>query len=315
MGLTTGISWAHHTFNPWWGCTFVEGSPACAPEPGKPGAVCYAMKWSERVGYSESGSLFPIWGAHAERRYFGDKHWAEPLAWNRAAEKAGERRRVFCMSMGDWAEGRPDQSEHLARLWPLIKETGWLDWLMLTKRPQLIPALYPAEWQRNPLLNVWMGITTENQRWLDIRWPLLKRVDAAVYWLSMEPLFGNVIVPPDFLALRRRAWVIVGGQSGDNAVPMHPEWARGLRDQCHAAGVPYHFKQWGEFVPDKPTYKKGSEWGVMDIHGEYCSRTSAWNGLTGKDSPTGEVYMYRVGKAAAGHLLDGKEWHQFPEVA
>ena len=75
--------------------------------------------------------------------------------------------------MGDWAEGRPDQREHLARLWGLIPDTPRLDWLLLTKRPQLIRSLYPASFQENPLDDVWIGTTTETQRWLDIRWPFL----------------------------------------------------------------------------------------------------------------------------------------------
>lgn len=263
MGEISEISWTHSTFNPWWGCTFVGGSPACAPAEGEKGAVCYAKTWDKRTGGDH-------WGADAPRRFFGDKHWAEPLKWNRSAEKAGERRRVFIMSMGDWAEGRPDQREHLSRLWTLCDETPTLDKLMLTKRPQLINSLMPE--RLRPRDDMWIGVTAENQYWLDIRWPLLKRVEASIYWLSIEPICGPIILPDDFLALGGRAWVIVGGQSGNNTIPMDPAWARALRDQCIAAGVPFHFKQWGE----------------------HDSR------------------LIQVGKKAAGRLLDGRTWDEFP---
>jgi len=238
MGENSAISWTTHTFNPWWGCTRIEGSPACGPAEGEEGAVCYAEVWSERCGYSDVGSKFPIWGAHEQRRYFGDKHWAEPLKWNKDAEKTGERARVFCMSMGDWAEGRPDQQPHLERLWDLILKTPMLDWLMLTKRPQLITKLCPLHSQR-----IWQGTTTENQYWLNLRWEHLKRVDAEIYWLSVEPMFEELFLPYDFLRLGKRAWVICGGQSGPHARHMNPEWARALLRQCQLHGVRFHMKQ------------------------------------------------------------------------
>jgi protein gp37 len=259
MGEISAISWTHGTFNPWWGCSRIEGSPACGPKPGESGAICYAEVWSNRTGFNtsqidaliasglsreaaiEQATKFPIWGAHEKRRYFGDKHWAEPLKWNRSATADDERRRVFCMSMGDWAEGRPDQAPHLERLWKLWDETPMLDKLMLTKRPQLINKLMPEHMR--PRSDIWQGITAENQHWLKIRWESLKQVDAAIYWLSVEPMFGPLWLPRDFLALGKRAWVICGGQSGANAQKLDVMAARSLRDQCQAAGVRFHFKQ------------------------------------------------------------------------
>lgn len=238
MGANTKISWCTDSFSLWWGCTFVEGSRACAPAEGEPGAICYAKTWAERTGFSKTGSHFPIWGAHEARRYFGDKHWDEPLKWNKEATKTGERRRVFCMSMGDWAEGRPDQEPHLERLWDVVRITPMLDWLMLTKRPQLINKLCPIRYRR-----LWHGTTTEDQNWLDIRWDHLKRVDSEICWLSVEPMFEPLKLPADFLRLGKRGWVICGGQSGNGAVHMNPDWARSLRDQCLDAGVRFHMKQ------------------------------------------------------------------------
>lgn len=238
MGKDSKISWTTHTFNCWWGCTRIQGSPACGPAEGEEGAVCYAETWAERTGYSETGSQFPIWGANKQRRYFGDKHWNEPIKWDAEAARRGERARVFCMSMGDWAEGRPDQKPHLERLWDLILKTPNLDWLMLTKRPQLITKLCPLRSSR-----VWQGTTTENQEWLDRRWKDLSQVDAEIYWLSVEPMFGPLKLPQDFLRLSKRAWVICGGQSGNGALHMNPDWARDLRDQCLAYDVRFHMKQ------------------------------------------------------------------------
>jgi protein gp37 len=223
MGKNTTISWCNHTHNCWWGCTKVGQSPACGN--------CYAETWAKRTG-------FQVWGDDAPRRYFGDKHWNEPLKWDAEAAKSGIHARVFCMSMGDWAEGRPEQRPHLERLWDLILKTRNLDWLMLTKRPQLITKLCPLRSQR-----IWQGTTTETQAWLDLRWEHLKRVDSEIYWLSIEPLFERIRLPEDLLRLGKRAWVVVGGESGTHARQMNPDWARSLRDQCQEAGVPFHMKQ------------------------------------------------------------------------
>lgn len=265
MGKLSDISWCTGTFNPWWGCQFVGGSPACAPDPGEDGAVCYAKTWDARTGGDH-------WGADKPRRFFGDKHWAEPIKWDRAAAKDGIRRRNFCMSMGDLFEGRPDQQPHLQRLWGLIPITEWTDWLLLTKRPQLIRSLYPDAWLASPRSNVWMGTTTENQKWLDIRWPFLRDIDAYVRWLSIEPLFGRMVLPQSFLSLGESAWAIVGGQSGHHAVPMDVQWVRYLRDQCVEASVPFHFKQLGEHDAD----------------------------------------MVWVGRKKAGRELDGRTWEEIP---
>ncbi len=281
MGQTTAISWTDATFNCWWGCTRVEGSPACGPAEGEPGAQCYAEVWDARTGGHH-------WGADAPRRFFGDKHWNEPVLWNRKAEKEGIRKRVFCMSMGDWAEGRPDQTASLERLWQLILETPWLDWQMLTKRPQLITKLCPLRSQR-----IWHGVTAETQKWLDLRWRHLRDVDTEIRWLSIEPIFEAMVLPDDFLALGNRSWVVVGGQSGTGALAMHPEWARRLRDQCIEASVPFFFKQWGSLIPITTTD------GRQELpFGDYIP-ASGFGFLKNKHH-------------ADGALIDGVAWQQFP---
>lgn len=230
MGQDSKIEWTHSTFNPWWGC--VKISDGCKH--------CYAESFSKRYGHK-------IWGVDAERRFFGDKHWNEPVKWNREAEKAGERRRVFCASMADVFEDRGDLDVSRSQLFMLISQTPMLDWLLLTKRPQNIAKMLPPHWLRNPQSNVWLGTTCENQEQADKRIPELLQVPAAIRFLSCEPLLG----PVDLLSASKDPfggipgidWVIVGGESGHGARPMAEMWARDLRDQCLRAGVPFFMKQ------------------------------------------------------------------------
>ena len=275
MGEKTGISWTDHTFNPWWGC--VKVSPACQN--------CYAETLSKRLGLS-------VWGAVSPRRWFSAAHWREPLKWNKAAEKAGVRRRVFCASMADVFEGgSSDLDDQRANLWVLIKSTPMLDWLLLTKRPENIRRMFPAGWS-TPQPNVWLGVTAENQECANKRIPILLQIPAVVRFVSAEPLLGPVTfrwpiwdddtpnerrvnqLPPvmrdgrilagsiDHLdGLRMLDWVIVGGESSAGARLMQPEWARTIRNECIEAGVPFYFKQWGGNRPKSNGRElDGREW-------------------------------------------------------
>ncbi len=138
MAQNSKIEWTHHTFNPWWGC--VKVSPACKN--------CYAQAWANRLGMN-------LWGGKATRRFFSDQHWKEPLKWNRDAEVSGERHRVFCASMADVFERRAELNQWRERLWRLIEQTPFLDWLLLTKRPESV-AIY-APWKKLWPDNVWLG--------------------------------------------------------------------------------------------------------------------------------------------------------------
>lgn len=226
MGIDTAISWCDHTFNPWWGC--VKVSPACQH--------CYAETFSKRVGLK-------VWGPDSERRFFGLKHWREPVKWNAAAVKAGVRRRVFCASMADVFEDRSDLLDERSRLFDLIDETPALDWLLLTKRPENIAQLMPTYWGGKVWPNVWLGTTVENQKYADERIPRLLEVDCVVRFLSAEPLLGPLELTPDVLL--ELDWIIAGGESGPKNREPEADWFRSLRDQCQAAGVYFHFKQWG----------------------------------------------------------------------
>jgi len=178
------------------------------------------------------------------------------------------------------------------------------------------------------LPNVMLGVSCEDQQTADERIPLLLQTPAAVRFVSLEPLLGPVIMDEEWLMDRcpecgtyvRRGWrdcpmpdcdghprgsldwVILGGESGPRARPMHPKWARDVRDQCVAAGVSYFHKQNGEWF-EGDNFGRHCQWCWVSLEGTYS-----------KDISTGAARMFRVGKRATGHLLDGKEWHQMPEV-
>jgi protein gp37 len=220
------IEWTHHTFNPWWGC--VKVSPGCHG--------CYAEAMARRVGKQ-------VWGAAASRWFFADKHWAEPVKWNREAEAASERHRVFCASMADVFEERDDLVPHRDRLWALIRATPSLDWLLLTKRPENIALMLPSDWGRG-YDNVWLGTTVESRAYYG-RVAALAAVPARVRFLSVEPMLEAM---PD-LPLGGIDWVIVGGESGPRHRQMSVDWARQVRDRCLSARVSFFFKQWGGAQP------------------------------------------------------------------
>lgn len=289
MGETTAISWCDHTFNPVWGCAKV--SPGCDH--------CYAEAWDKRTGGAH-------WGAGAPRRTFGDKHWNEPRRWNAAAEKAGVRRRVFCASMADvfdneWPEGERE------KLWPLIRETPHLVWLLLTKRIGNTAKMLPADWG-DGYANVWLLATIVNQEEAERDGPKLARTPALVRGWSVEPMLGPIDIDAALSGLRNPDWIICGGESGGKARPMHPRWASGLRDQCTDAGIAFHFKQWGEWAP---VYDPAT----AELRTEGSGREGArWTDGICERFPTGDGHgdVFKLGKHRTGRLLDGRTWDEFP---
>lgn len=299
MGFGTAIEWANHTFNPWIGCQRV--SPGCVN--------CYAETWDERFREGRN------WGARGVRERTSHAAWAKVRMWNAQAAAMGERWRVF-PSMCDPFEERDElvilRTEFLA----LVEATSSLDWLLLTKRPENVMGMIPEHWRAGLPRNVWIGTSVEDQQRADERIPHLLRVPAVVRFLSAEPLIGPVDLSRWVWGSAREGqygteiddgpsgaigWVIVGGESGPGARPMHPEWARVLRDQCRAAGVPFLFKQWGEWRPTE-----GISGFAMFPDGSECHAYPY---------PEGGVGFQRVGKHEAGRLLDGEEITEFPEVA
>jgi protein gp37 len=191
------------------------------------------------------------------------------------------------------------------------------------------------EW---PLPNVWLGVSVEDQKSADARIPLLLETPAAVRWISAEPLLDKVEISPFHFPRwdcdecgrdgrwadkacecdprQRREypgldWVVVGGESGHRARPMHPDWARSLRDQCNAAGVPFFFKQFGEWAIDgaRPA-------GPSAIPGNMCRVITLgmpdYYAAVSMDGST-MTKLVCVGKKAAGRLLDGRTWDEYPQ--
>ncbi len=317
MAEHTEISWCDHTFNPWRGCTKV--SPACD--------LCYAETMSKR-----NPAVLGVWGKYGTRAIAAESYWKLPEQWNRKAEKEGVRKRVFCASLADVFEGTDSMPEAAwdavraarIRLGDLIVSTPHLDWLLLTKRPENVLHMAKAMWIRFddslPLPpNVWIGTTVENQKYADIRIPELLKIPAKVRFLSIEPLLGPIdfyktseVWPPDVNHPWRNEpilhgihWVIVGGESGgQKARPMDPAWVRSLRDQCVSAGVPFHFKQWGEWVDEMHEAVDTQRHAMSDAFITRIDDGSDYLGL----------YMARVGKHLAGRELDGRTWDELPEV-
>lgn len=304
MAENSKIEWTHHTFNPWVGCTKV--SPACDH--------CYAEGWAKRSGMVQ-------WGPHAERRRTSESNWRQPIKWNAEAERLGIRYRVFCSSLADVFDNAVPQ-EWRDDLFTLIEQTPNLDWLLLTKRIGNVGNMLPVPFDFARLYpNVWLGATICNQEEADRDIPKLMRLPATKRFLSMEPLLGavnlsqwlDIIQYEDSAPWMRRNighlhdmldWVIVGGESGPGARPMHPEWARSLRDQCAAAGVPFLFKQWGDWFPTSIGQS---------------GQIGAWNGVTFMpgwgDIKNPENNMVRAGKKAfGGRLLDGRQHDGYPGV-
>jgi len=257
------IEWTDHTFNPWIGCQRV--SPGCEH--------CYAEALDKRWGHSR-------WGPKAERTRTSAPYWKQPLAWNRDAEKAGKRARVFCASLADVFEDRAELAQWREDLFGLIASTPHLDWLLLTKRPENIVRLWPEFvrepggsgvlpcWppgramvgtprEHEPWPNVWLGTTVEDQARANGRVPLLLSVPAAVRFLSCEPLLEAVDLDRagawgiDGDTVERVDWIIVGGESGHGARPFDMRWAHDLRDQAEAHGAAFFMKQVGT-LPIEP---------------------------------------------------------------
>ena len=309
MSENTKIEWATHTFNPWEGCQKV--GPGCDN--------CYAESRNARF----AGGKAINWGPGAPRRRTSVANWRKPLAWNANHDayfaEHGHRQRVFCASLADVFDNQvPDQWR--TDLFELILATPNLDWLVLTKRIGNVGNMLPVPFDFDKHYpNVWLGATIVNQQEADRDIPKLLAVPAAKRFLSIEPLLQSVnldrwLEPAGLdtdLGLSNPGidWVIVGGESGPGARPMHPDWARDLRDQCQAAGVPFLFKQWGEWMPRGP-----ESWGYSLVEGVPRMRLTE-TGKSGSDLASGgtnHVHMQRAGKLNTGRHLDGKLWDGVP---
>lgn len=278
MGDKTSIEWTDATWNPIRGCSRV--SEGCRN--------CYA----EAVAGRFSGPGLAYQGLaimkHGEAHWTGEikfveDHLEDPLRWKRP-------RRIFVNSMSDlfhegvkeeWITAIFDVMLRSLRTTPHIFQ-------ILTKRPERMRDYCRKIWPLHETPAIQLGISAEDQPTLDARLPVLLDTSSAIKWLSLEPLLGPVILPERVFVCPANEphpicpcidWVVVGGESGHGARPMHPDWARALRDQCNEYMIPFFFKQWGEWMP----------------------------------IGAGLDPMVRVGKKRAGRLLDGREWSEYPE--
>ena len=247
MAENSHISLTDNTHNEWIGCTKV--SAGCDN--------CYAETLMDtRYGRVE-------WGKGKTRLLTSEANRRKPFTWERQAIREGRRIKVFAMSLADWADEEvPD--EWRDGLFATVRATPHLDWLFLTKRVAKM-LRYVAAMEDIPP-NVWWGVSVENQAMADQRvgeFLKLRRIvgNDAVLWLSIEPLVGAIDIAqslsynhpieesgaPHLATMRGIDWVVVGGESGSGARPMHPDWARSLRDRCVAAGVPFFMKQMGGY--------------------------------------------------------------------
>ncbi|WP_404934262.1 phage Gp37/Gp68 family protein [Nitratireductor sp. L15S-10] len=229
MAVDTKIEWTDRTFNPWTGCTKI--SPGCDN--------CYAEAWSKRSGHVK-------WGKHPRKRTT-EAYWKAPLAWEKQAEEFesehGRRQRIFCASLADVFDNQIDP-DWRSDLFDLIRATPSLDWQLLTKRPQNISKMLPADWGPDGYRNVWLGFTAEDQMRFDQRKRFIASIPATVWFISYEPAIGPLRISADDPA---PDWLIVGGESGHGARPLAPEWVVDVLNDCQERGIAPFFKQWGQY--------------------------------------------------------------------
>lgn len=303
------IEWTDETWNVVTGCTKV--SAGCTH--------CYAERMSKR--------LAGRYGYPADKPFQVTLHpekLAEPLKWKRP-------RRIFVNSMGDLFH--PDvPTLFLADVFSVMEQAKQHTFMILTKRPEGMKwlRLNGPIVGREPLPNVWLGVSVENQATADERIPLLLQTPAAVRFISAEPLLGSVDLhikgvdttcrcagcldlaksSPDMWQAQRIDWLIVGGETGPGARPMHQDWVRSLRDQCQTAGVPFFFKSWGDWSPiGLLATKSESIYLTNDGATMFCNEYA-----TGEKPTLNPIRMAKIGKKESGRILDGRTWNEFPEV-
>ena len=288
MGENSLISWTDHTWNPWVGCTNV--SPACDG--------CYA----EHLMQNRMKRV--MWGAGKDRLRTASANWRKPFAWNKVAIDSGTRPFVFCLSLGDFWDNEVDPVWRCDAL-DVMEATPALVYLVLSKRIGNAVKMLDQIGRLLPR-NVALGSTIINQDEMDRDGPKLeaaKRILEPLFVFgSFEPLLGPVIIPPGLFD-----WIITGGetdQGSAKARPAHPDWFRSLRDQARITGACYHHKQNGEwqgYGAAAPTDEHGNL-------GLPCEPKADHRFSDGE-------YAFRVGKHAAGRLLDGMTHDARPIVS
>lgn len=317
MGDRSSIEWTDATWNPVRGCTRV--SEGCRH--------CYA----ERIAARFSGPAMPYEGL--ARNVQGEPHWTgevrlveshlgDPLRWTKP-------RRIFVNSMSDLFHEKLSDAD-IDRVFAVMLRAPQHTFQILTKRPERVRVYMDASFvpggilvtlgehmcdahvdsQTWPPRNVWLGTSVENQAVAQTRIPELLMTKAAVRFLSVEPLLGRINLRPWLHGLQ---WLIVGGESGPHARPMHPVWVREIRDACLEAGLPFFFKQWGEYQPVRQLY--GGDEEQDEGRGELRPvDLQGYTRMDDKQPPPGSELMERMGKRRAGRSLDGRTWEEFPPL-
>lgn len=343
MGDKSKIEWTDASWTPIRARNKVTGRVGWHCEHATPGCEnCYSETLNRRLG---TGLLFKPGHRKDVEMFLDEKMLTQPLRWQRP-------RMIFVCSMTDlFADFVPDEwldqvfavmalapqhvfqvlTKRIDRMWGYIrsKKRKAPEWVSLPE----IGGKVLLPYEGGVPTNVWIGVSVEDQRRADERIPALLDTPAAVRWISAEPLLGPVDLTniwPDGTAsmdalvgrashslgmVERTAcldWVVAGGESGPGARPMHPSWARDLRDQCAATGVAFHFKQWGAWSPSDLDASDSSPHGWLSPDGTLVRGDI----LDVKRSPCEKPcrLMYQIGKRAAGRLLDGRTHDEWPSV-
>lgn len=284
MAEETGIAWAGDaerkgaTWSAWLGCAKITERRSAWAALGSACDHCYAEMNAEpkRRGRAEKAGQTPVplWGKAGVRQQCAST-WTAPLRWNRKAERAARRLRVFVSSMSDIFETHASINEEWrTHAFGLVEQCGWLDFLLLTKRPGSITHhLRDRTWLSQWPENCWLGATVEHAGNLRRIEELLAVPGAPpVRFLSCEPLLGPLDLRP-YLGADRINWVIVGGESGSGARRTDPDWIRDIRDQCAKAGVAFFYKQPGDvearkadlrFIHDPDDHESRREMWLLD---------------------------------------------------
>lgn len=216
--------WPKHSFSPWIGCTRV--SPGC-------------QNCHERMGPLPLDLALDS----VTRTPVAESNWGNPRDWNRKGMKAAQKIRAVCGALCDWAD---DAAPTMLRdrMWAMLRDTPYVDWLLITKRSENISKFLPSDWGPG-YPNVWLGVSVENiahgmRRIIDLR-----KIPAKVRFICLEPLMED----PGILDLAGIHWVVLGGEIGRNARPLKAGWISEVHRQCELKGIPFLFKNWSSATP------------------------------------------------------------------
>jgi protein gp37 len=319
MGQNTGIEWTDSTVNPIIGC---EGCELWSPNMPEAEQHCYAASLTKRYcgrsGWPDSFGEPQFFPSRVENAL----KWPDLTGTDRPGKPwlNGLPRLIFLNDLSDTFIKDPSPWGWLPDYIPAMEKSPHV-WIFLTKRARTMYRFF-KDYGRVPG-NFWLGATVTGagsaNRLLDLM-KIKELYPDATTWLSAEPLLGDVVTDfrPKYTAL---SWVVTGGESGHNARPCHPDWARALREWSLCWGIPFFWKQWGEWISpgqEPPgtfierdrgfltTVKRGHRIEYLDSFGKFRDT----NELDDFRLPGDWVKVARVGKKAAGRLLDGRTWDE-----